>query len=73
MSKVYNGSVLSGNPIEEEPDDVDRTLNPMGRWMRHNAMHAGTTPMILNALGRCVRCEVLKRRDETRAGKERLR
>jgi hypothetical protein len=26
-------------------DDVDRALNPIGRFFRHNAMHAGTTRM----------------------------
>ncbi len=24
-------------------DDVDRELSPIGRFFRHNAMHAGTT------------------------------
>ena len=37
-------------------DDVDRALNPMGRFYRHNAMHAGTTPMVLDEFGRCARC-----------------
>ena len=33
-------------------DDVDRALNPLGRFYRHNAMHAGTTPMVLDEFGR---------------------
>jgi hypothetical protein len=37
-------------------DDVDRRLNPIGRFFRHNAMHAGTTPMVLDDFGRCARC-----------------
>jgi hypothetical protein len=37
-------------------DDVDRALNPIGRFYRHNAMHAGTTRMVLDEFGRCARC-----------------
>ena len=37
-------------------DDVDRALNPMGRFFRHNAMHAGTAPMVLDEFGRCAKC-----------------
>ena len=37
-------------------DDHDRTLNPIGRFFRHNAMHAGTTRMVLDEFGRCARC-----------------
>jgi hypothetical protein len=37
-------------------DDVDRGLNPLGWFYRHNAMHAGTTPMVLDEFGRCARC-----------------
>ena len=37
-------------------DDVDRALNPMGRFYRHNAMHAGTTPMVIDEFGRCLKC-----------------
>ena len=47
------------NPIEIEDDcidDVDRALNPIGRFHRHNAMHAGTTRMVLDGYGRCARC-----------------
>jgi hypothetical protein len=46
-------------PIQIEDDwidDVDRTLNPIGRFFRHNAMHAGMTRMVLDEFGRCVRC-----------------
>ena len=37
-------------------DDVDRGLSPYGRYLRHNAMHNGTTPMVLDEFGRCARC-----------------
>ena len=37
-------------------DDVDRALNPTGRFFRHNAMHAGTTRMVLDEFGRCAYC-----------------
>ena len=37
-------------------DDVDRALNPLGRFYRHNAMHAGTTRMVLDEFGRCAHC-----------------
>ena len=37
-------------------DDVDRALNPIGRFFRHNAMHAGTTRMVLDEFGRCAYC-----------------
>ena len=42
--------------IDDCIDDVDRRLNPIGRFFRHNAMHAGTTPMVLDEFGRCARC-----------------
>ena len=42
--------------VDDCIDHVDRTLNPMGRFYRHNAMHAGTTRMVLDAFGRCARC-----------------
>ena len=29
-------------------DDVDRTRNPLGRFYRHNHMHADTIPMALD-------------------------
>jgi hypothetical protein len=37
-------------------DDVDRTLNPLGRFHRHNHMHADTTPMVFDEFGRCAYC-----------------
>jgi hypothetical protein len=37
-------------------DDVDRALNPIGLFYRHMAMHAGTTKMVHDELGRCARC-----------------
>jgi hypothetical protein len=35
---------------------VALALNPIGRFYRHNAMHAGTTRMVLDDLGRCAKC-----------------
>jgi hypothetical protein len=40
-------------------DDQDRALNPIGRFFRHNAMHGGTTRMVLDEFGRCAKCVVL--------------
>jgi hypothetical protein len=37
-------------------DDQDRALNPIGRFFRHNAMHAGTARMVLDEFGRCAKC-----------------
>jgi hypothetical protein len=37
-------------------DDQDRTLNPIGRFFRHDAMHAGKTRMVLDEFGRCSVC-----------------
>jgi hypothetical protein len=37
-------------------DDVDRMLNPLGRFCRHNGMHAGTARMVLDEFGRCAHC-----------------
>jgi hypothetical protein len=31
-------------------------LNPLGRFHRHNNMHAGTIPMVLDEFGRCAYC-----------------
>jgi len=42
--------------IDDCIDDIDRALNPMGRFFRHNAMHAGTTPIVLDEFGRCAKC-----------------
>jgi len=36
-------------------DHVDRALTPLGWFYKHNAMHAGTTPMVLDEFGRCAR------------------
>jgi hypothetical protein len=47
------------DPIEIKDDcidDVHRTLNPMGRFYRHYAMHEGTTPMVHDEFGRCALC-----------------
>jgi hypothetical protein len=41
---------------DEYIDDVDRMANPIGRFYRHNAMHAGTTRMVLDEFGRCAIC-----------------
>jgi hypothetical protein len=41
--------------IDDCIDDVDRALNPIGRFFRHNAMHAGTTRMVLDEFGRCAK------------------
>jgi hypothetical protein len=45
--------------IEDCIDEADRALNPIGRFFRHNAMHAGTTRMLLDEFGRCARCAKL--------------
>ena len=37
-------------------DNVDRACNPLGRFYRHNGMHAGTTRMVLDEFGRCAYC-----------------
>jgi hypothetical protein len=37
-------------------DETDRSLNPLGRFYRHNAMHAGTTKMVLDEFDRCAKC-----------------
>ncbi len=42
--------------IDDCIDDVDRASYSIGRFFRHNAMHAGTTPMVLDAFGRCAMC-----------------
>jgi hypothetical protein len=36
-----------------------RTLSGMGRFYRHNAMHAGTTRMVLDEYGHCAKCVAL--------------
>ncbi len=42
--------------VDDGIDYVDHALNPIGRFYRHNAMHAGTTPMKLDEFGRCAHC-----------------
>ena len=42
--------------VDDCIDHVDRALTPLGRFYRHNAMHAGTTRMVLDEFGRCARC-----------------
>lgn len=42
--------------VDDCIDDVDRTLNPIGRFFRHDAMHAGMIRMVHDEFGRCVRC-----------------
>jgi hypothetical protein len=37
-------------------DSVDRALNPLGRFFRQAAMHAGIMPMTVDEFGRCARC-----------------
>jgi hypothetical protein len=47
------------DPIETKDDwidDVDRALNPLGRYHRHNYMHTGTIPMVFDEFGRCAYC-----------------
>ncbi len=42
--------------VDDCIDHVDRELTPLGWFYRHNAMHAGTSPMVLDEFGRCARC-----------------
>jgi hypothetical protein len=44
--------------IESEDECIDGQdrARALGRFYRHNAMHAGTTPMVLDDFGRCARC-----------------
>jgi hypothetical protein len=37
-------------------DDLDLTLNSIGRFDRHIAMHTGRTRMVLDEFGRCAMC-----------------
>ena len=56
---MTNNLIEDSNPIvfwDDCIDDADRALNPTGRFYRHNAMHAGTTQMVLDEFGRCVYC-----------------
>jgi hypothetical protein len=45
--------------LDECVDYLDHTLNPIGRFFRHAAMHAGTTPMVCDEAGRCLKCLML--------------
>ena len=66
MSKCKSDGRAAGSPARPDSDpivikgacidDVDGGLNPLGWFYRHNAMHAGTTPMVLDEFGRCARC-----------------
>jgi len=47
---------MPGEIEDDYIDDVDRASNPIGRFYRHNGMHAGTTRMVLDEFGRCARC-----------------
>jgi hypothetical protein len=46
--------------VDDCIDNVDRALNPLGRFCRHNAMHAGTTRMVFDEFGRCAMCVKLR-------------
>jgi hypothetical protein len=37
-------------------DDADRSLDPYGRFLRHNYMHEGLVPIVLDEFGRCAYC-----------------
>ena len=41
---------------DDSIDNADRSLNPYGRFLRHNHMHEGAVPMVLDGLGRCAYC-----------------
>jgi hypothetical protein len=52
---VTKDRIVDHDRIESDDeciDDQDRALNPIGRFYRHNAMHAGTTRMVLDEFGR---------------------
>jgi hypothetical protein len=53
-SRVSSPSV--NKLVDDCIDDLDRALNPLGRFFRHGAMHNGTTPMMADEFGRCARC-----------------
>jgi hypothetical protein len=42
--------------VDDCIDQVDRALTPLAWFYAHNAMHAGTIPMLLDEYGRCARC-----------------
>jgi len=37
-------------------NEVDRVLNSLGQFYRHNAMHAAAIRMVYDEFGRCARC-----------------
>ncbi len=37
-------------------DEVDRSLNPYGRSLRYNRMHADVVPIVLDEFGPCAYC-----------------
>jgi hypothetical protein len=51
MTKDRIGDHYRIESEDECIDDQDRALNPIGRFYRHNAMHAGTTRMVLDEFG----------------------
>jgi hypothetical protein len=56
---MINTRMKDSDPImivDDGIDSVDRACNPLGRFYRHNSMHAGMTPMVLDEFGRCARC-----------------
>ena len=42
--------------VDDCIDNVDRACNPLGRFYRHNGMHADTARMVLDEFGRCAYC-----------------
>ena len=42
--------------VDDGIDQVDREHTSLNWWYRHNAMHAGTIPMLLDEFGRCAYC-----------------
>lgn len=51
--------IESVDPIEIEDgciDDVDRSLSPHGRFLRHKHMHEGVIPIVFDKFGRCAYC-----------------
>ena len=42
--------------VDDCIDHVDREHTSLNWWYRHNAMHAGTIPMLLDEFGRCAYC-----------------
>ena len=48
---------LGSNEIDDDSiDDVDRKLNELGRFYRHNQMHSGAIPIVFDEFGRCAYC-----------------